>query len=58
MDHPRSGLIQNLVAIPDIKAGEELLHDYGYKFSPLEFPFVFPSYWNLKRKVESRRGFR
>ena len=55
IDHPRWGLIQSLVVTRDIKAGEELLHDYGYEYPPLEFPFDFPWYWELKRKTDKQK---
>ncbi len=39
MEHPRYGLIQSVVAIRNITAGEELFVDYGYR--EFEFPSDF-----------------
>ena len=45
-EHPRWGMIQSVITTRDIKAGEELFTDYGYKFSP--FPDDYPWYWDTK----------
>ena len=51
MEHPRWGLISSVVASKDIKAGEELYTNYGYR-KAAEFPADFPWYWELKRNIE------
>ena len=50
MDHPRWGIIQSVGASRNLKAGEELYANYGYKKFP--FPSDFPWYWELKRKLD------
>lgn len=48
-EHPRYGNIVGLLALRDIKAGEEIFVDYGYKLKAA--PYDFPWYHEAKRKM-------
>ena len=49
-EHPRWGLIQSVTPTRNIKAGEELFTNYGYKSA--DFPDDFPWYWETKLAIE------
>ena len=53
------GLISSIVPELNLKAGDELLADYGYGNKDgiqQEFPDDFPWYWELKRKLEKEEN--
>ncbi|XP_059087629.1 uncharacterized protein LOC131884018 [Tigriopus californicus] len=48
-EHPRYGNVVGLLALRDIKAGEEIFVDYGYKANLA--PYDFPWYHEAKRQM-------
>ena len=58
-EHPRWGFISSIVPELNLKAGDELLADYGYGNKDgiqQEFPDDFPWYWELKRQLENEEN--
>ena len=49
IEHPRWGLMVGIFTNRNIRAGEEIFIDYGYKLN--EFPYDVPWYWKAKEET-------
>ncbi len=52
VEHPRWGFILSVMARRDIKKGEEIFTNYGYKTKE-DFPLDYPWYWEAKSLHEN-----